>query len=232
MLFRLFGGGDNILDYRYERKFVINNLTEEQIYYIIKINPLIFSRSYEDRYINNIYYDLLNCESYFNNIEGLSSRSKYRIRWYGENYGEVNNSFLEIKSKKGLLGNKKKYRLKPFNIGMNADYNLQELIENINEPIEHITKLLQPILINRYKRQYYQSANCNYRITLDTDINYANISKLNDNQLIKQKDNLIILEIKYSESCYKEIDKVINSFPFRLNKNSKFINGMNLIHKY
>ena len=43
---------------------------------------------------------------------------------------------------------------------------------------------------------------------------------------------MIILEIKYSDLNNNEIDKVINSFPFRLNKNSKFINGMKMIHKY
>jgi len=220
------------LDYRYERKFVINYLSKKQIYYILKTCPLFFSEIHEERYINNIYYDSINLNSYFDNIEGLSSRSKFRIRWYGNNYGEVNKSFLEIKSKIGLLGNKKKYSLKPFRHAKNKNYNLQDLLKNDDESIKHFVKLLRPILVNRYKRQYYQSANCNYRITIDTDIYYSKISYLNDNHLTKEKDKMIILEIKYSDLNNNEIDKVINSFPFRLNKNSKFINGMKMIHKY
>jgi SPX domain protein involved in polyphosphate accumulation len=224
--------GSSILDYRYERKFVINYLTNKQLEYIVKSSPLFFSELYCSRYINNIYYDSIILDSYFDNVEGLSSRSKCRIRWYGDKFGEVNNSFLEIKSKVGPLGTKVKYSLKPFILGSNRHYNLQELIEKHNEPIIHYVKFIRPILINRYKRQYYQSANCNYRITIDTNISYSKISNLNDNHLIQKNDNMIILEIKYSNLDCEDIDKVINSFPFRLNKNSKYINGMNLLHNF
>ena len=60
------------------------------------------SKSYEDRYINSVYYDDDKLSLAQDNLSGISNRKKYRIRWYNnskENYDE-------IKIKKNNLGKK------------------------------------------------------------------------------------------------------------------------------
>ena len=76
-------------DWRYERKFVVNNFTFEQVEDFILKNSFLFSEIYNKRQINNIYFDDLQFSAYHQNIEGLSERKKYRLRWYGDIFGEV-----------------------------------------------------------------------------------------------------------------------------------------------
>ena len=74
-------------NWQYERKFVIDYLTFEQVEDFISSNSFLFSEIYNQRQVNN--------------IEGLSERKKFRLRWYGDIYGEVKSPILEEKIKKG-----------------------------------------------------------------------------------------------------------------------------------
>ena len=49
------------------------------------------------------------------------------------------------------------------------------------------------------------------------------LNKISDNRSI-------ILEIKYNLDDDKIIDKITNSFPFRLTKNSKYITGVSRLY--
>ena len=87
-------------EWRYERKFVSDNLCYEQVEDAILENNFLFSEIYHKRQINNIYFDDIQFNAYHQNIEGLSQRKKYRLRWYGETFGEVKKPILEAKIKK------------------------------------------------------------------------------------------------------------------------------------
>ena len=68
---------------RYEIKFI----TYEHNYYSVlnwlKLNEFNFREEYENRTVNNIYFDTISYDSYKSNIFGDSSRIKIRYRWYG-----------------------------------------------------------------------------------------------------------------------------------------------------
>ena len=68
-----------IKNYRYERKFVIPSLNLKDFEYYLKVNPLIFNKVYVQRRINNIYFDSINYNNFFDNISGNSKRVKPRI---------------------------------------------------------------------------------------------------------------------------------------------------------
>jgi len=100
---------------------------------------------------------------------------------------------------------------------------------NTDTPIDIINrlKLLRPTMINRYLRKYYQSANKNYRITLDSKQQYY---KVYFNQISKvptsHRNNLLVLELKYDAKHDNKAHCITNQFPFRLTKNSKYVNGI------
>ena len=98
----------------FERKFVIDNMTFQQIEDFVLENSFLFSEIYNKRKINNIYFDDIKFSAYHENIEGLSDRKKYRLRWYGDFYGEVKNPVLELKIKKASLGKKIRFDIKNF----------------------------------------------------------------------------------------------------------------------
>ena len=219
----------NINNYRYERKFVIQNLKLYEVENLINSHPALFREIYHQRSVRNIYFDTIDLLHYFDNVEGNSSRNKIRVRWYGDLFGKIKESKLELKCKHGLLGHKIHYDLKHFLINKNKElsdqvFNLNELIKNNKKNNNNFFHYF-PIISNSYKRKYFLSSDSNFRITLDWDQSFYKVSNgMLCNKMIDI--NNIILEIKYNYENQKKIDSISQFFPFRLSKNSKYIQGV------
>ena len=63
--------------YRFERKYVIPHTLKNDIDFIIKTSPFSCRSIHQPRQVNNIYFDGLLLQNYFDNIDGNNKRSKY-----------------------------------------------------------------------------------------------------------------------------------------------------------
>ncbi|MDP7194940.1 MAG: VTC domain-containing protein, partial [SAR202 cluster bacterium] len=206
----------NIENYRYERKFVISSkhITKNEIENIIKLHPAIFREIYSERYVRNIYFDLIGLDNYLENVDGNTDRVKVRIRWYGNMLGQIKTPILELKIKKGLLGTKKQFSLSPFvlsdNINTINSIDFFSLIENsgITNQIDRLKlKSIIPQLLNGYKRRYFLSNDKKYRITIDSEQVFSRLGKRNNSLINKYKNNsTIVLELKYNFSDDKDVE--------------------------
>ncbi len=217
--------------YRYERKFIVPTSLAHNIINLISENPGNFSEIYEERQINNIYLDTLNYDFLKDNINGNTTRKKVRIRWYGNLYGTIQPT-LEIKIKSGLVGTKNSFKLPPINI--NQDINIQDF-RRILKSSELPKNILSDILIldftllNSYSRKYFLSSCKKIRLTYDSNLYYFNIKNYNNINLYSIKDQSNIIELKYHQDEDNMVSKISNSFPFRMSRNSKYVNGFNFI---
>jgi len=91
-------------------------------------------------------------------------------------------------------------------------------------------KSQEPLLLVRYKRKYFLSADKRFRITIDSGIEYYRVSKYKNN-FINKSDyiNTVILELKYTEENDSSADEVSKYFPFRLTKSSKYVTGIQIL---
>ncbi|RAP34053.1 hypothetical protein DID75_00315 [Candidatus Marinamargulisbacteria bacterium SCGC AG-410-N11] len=219
--------------WRYERKIPIINYDKKQLEFLIRRNFYSFVPHYPDRYIYNIYYDSNNFQYFHENQEGLSNRKKIRLRWYNNNQ-KIHNSKLEIKSKKGMVGSKQVFHLPDFNMlisSKNLVNTNRKLLEADSLPnwVKEMSMFLQPTLFNSYKRQYYISKDKLFRITLDTQLTFQDpLEKYNVSKLLLPS-NLMVLEIKYLAENDQKASEIMNSFPFRVDKFSKYVFGLNKI---
>jgi len=221
---------NDLNNFRYERKFLISGITKSEIESIVKLHPALFSEIFHKRSVNNIYYDSPELNNYFDNIDGNLQRIKTRIRWYGALFDEIKKPVLELKIKKGLLGKKLSYSINSFKLDNN--YNTQKIahvIQNSEIPnfVKTGLKALNPILLNRYTRKYFLSADKKYRITIDTGQAFYRIGSWH-NLFIKimPDDTNIILELKYDMAYDNDARQITNLFPFRLTKSSKYVQGV------
>jgi SPX domain protein involved in polyphosphate accumulation len=223
----------NNLNLRYERKFRTHsfpNIVEN----MIMLHPSMFKRIYYPRYVNNIYFDDAEMESLYANEMGAFERKKYRIRWYGDLFGDLASPTLEIKRKFGNLGDKQSFELKSFNFNDSITKSkILNIINNSRIP-EYIKLKLccnKPTLLNRYKRKYFISNDKRFRITIDSEIMYYRINIRNNSFIEKYSDDsCTILELKYDKNYENYANSITNSIPFRLTKNSKYVNGLGLIN--
>jgi len=221
-------------DYRFERKFFVSDLTKPEILSLIRLHPIMFSEIYHERFINNIYFDSFDLENYFATVDGLGRRRKCRIRWYGDLLGRIEKPVLELKIKEGFVGRKESHPLEPFSLDESYQFGTTvEVFKNSALPAKLKLDLLslQPTLLNRYRRRYFQSANRQYRITVDTDLEFYRLKPHSNTFLDKWIDREnVIVELKYANAKDANADLISRYFPFRVTKSSKYITGVEKVY--
>ena len=145
-------------------------------------------------------------------------------------FGEVESPVLEFKFKSGAVGRKLSFLLKPFNLNLNFNIDiLKGIFERSELPAWALYDILplEPHLLNSYTRKYFRSFDKDFRVTVDNNMIYRNISRRNNsftNHSINSTD--IIVELKYNFDKDNLANSITNQFPFRLTKSSKYVNGI------
>ena len=105
----------------------------------------------------------------------------------------------------------------------------REIFQESVLPVEISEKIknLQPVLLNSYNRSYYRTLDKKFRATIDTEMEYNDVrSTWNFFPHIYREQLKTVVELKYDEIWNSEAEKITNQFPFRLDKNSKFVAGL------
>lgn len=225
---------DNEKKFRYERKFIVPEMSLSEIRHLILNHPAMFSEIFHERKVNNIYLDFYGMTNYHENLAGQAQRIKIRIRWYEKLLGKITNPILELKIKEGGLGRKRSFKLQPFVLDKTFSFEKlqKEVFKKSNLPIEviELLKMSHPVLLNSYTRRYFISADKHYRITLDNNLSFYRIKNRNNSFREKFTDNYInILELKYLEERDSKASKITSGFPFRLTASSKYVYGVDLL---
>jgi len=222
--------------YRYERKFTAGIHHRGHVDLLVRQNPAVFRQAFQPRQVNNIYFDTPGLDCFFDNLFGVGKRWKARIRWYGEIRQEIQQPILELKLKQGYLNTKKSWPLHPVNLSgeiTNLQF-LKDVIANSELPGDVRSGLLsmQPVLLNNYQRSYFVSADKNFRLTIDTGLEYRDFRFFanRSNQVFGEKGKIVV-ELKYQRNLDGQARAISNLIPFRLSKNSKFVSGMTFIRR-
>ncbi|MBN1764942.1 MAG: VTC domain-containing protein [Sedimentisphaerales bacterium] len=216
--------------YRYERKFVVSELSTAEIEAIVKMHPALFLEHYPPRFVNNIYCDTLELNNYHDTIDGAGRRVKVRIRWYHDLFGRIDKPILELKIKRGLVGTKQCFPLESF--VLDEKFNIQTIHQAFRQadiPESTCLELLsfEPTLLNRYLRSYFQSADGHFRLTIDRNMDfYALDSGMNTFCHTHTDQHNTVVELKYNQDQNQAAERIAGLFPFRLSRNSKYINGI------
>jgi SPX domain protein involved in polyphosphate accumulation len=198
------------------------------------LHPAAFSEIFHQRWINNIYFDTPGLNSYWDNVCGSEHRIKSRIRWYGELLGPIPGGTLELKVKHGVVGHKLAAPVGRFKVDRNLDeLSLSTLLEDadLDPDIRKSILTTQPVLINRYQRRYFLSADRKFRLTMDTNMEYVRFDSGPRFSNRVSGDGLVILELKYDVDHDDLADAAAGYFPFRISKSSKYVTGLSLVRR-
>lgn len=221
---------------RFERKFVFQNGNIAYALHLVKMNPGGFSEIYQQRQINNIYFDTHNLNNYYDNHLGKSNRVKIRIRWYGETYSNIETPILEFKIKNGLIGRKLSFKLIPFAFTKSfSSEDLFNVLKNSDLPewVLNDVSVLQPTLLNTYTRRYFQSFDRKYRFTIDFNMHFYNFQSRNTGFLNHARAiGMVVLELKYDMEHDSSVNAITSPLPFRLDKFSKYVTGVEYFNSH
>ena len=100
---------------RYERKWIFNNVNYLSVLNKSFNSKFLFQKQYPKRFVNSLYLDDQNYTSVRENLNGVSERKKFRIRWYGKDRFILNKPKLEVKIKNNFLNYKVFFLLNEIN---------------------------------------------------------------------------------------------------------------------
>lgn len=219
---------------RFERKFLFQNGHAQDIIESVYRNSYGFHEIFHKRKVNNIYFDDSNYNFYKQNVEGVANRKKLRLRWYGDDTRAIQDPTVEIKKKMGEAGDKDSFRLKgvSFDLATQTADEVHRLLISKTEhykAVHEALKRLHPTLINTYERRYFLSFCGRYRITVDFNQAFYN-PNYTHLQHSQRKINAIVLELKYATADDSDARQLSQQIKTRLSKNSKYVNGINLLY--
>ena len=191
------------MSYRIEEKLLINNnsILEFRNYLISKTAKQI----YQPRVIESLYFENNKREMYSDSVEGLTPRKKIRVR----NYPGTQDLKLYLETKISSVEGRYKIRT----IIDETKFNYLKTIGILDSQYG----LCRPYLHVTYERQYFKIDDI--RISIDNNIAYKLYS-----HGIFQNDLNSIVEIK--TSIKKDLDKLIEDFPFQKTRFSKYCNAV------
>jgi len=214
---------------RYEIKLVCPSVYLPQVCVLVRLHPEGFRVAYPPRWVNSIYFDSFDIEGVMHNLDSASERAKLRWRWYGPGW-HIERSHLELKRKRGVAGFKE---LCP--IDGSFDPRAETWAAALSLLHRHaddrfrvwLSQVSCATIITRYEREYYASPDGEIRLTLDTQL-------ATYDQRFSRRPNLtrpspppgtILIELKAGASQARRLAQVTNAFPFRPERNSKYVNG-------
>ena len=217
--------------YRNEIKFVINKDSAEILKQKLGLLMDVDSNSsdYDNSYlIRSLYFDDIYSNAYYEKMDGVEYRKKYRIRLYNNDTSFIR---LECKYKHENKTSKDQILIDKSICDKIINGNIEEL--NINEDnllakfvMDYRARNLRPSIIVDYKRLAYTYPVSDVRVTFDSKIRSGRYNyNLYDETIETYKvidDNEVILEVKFNEILPEQIAIVLSTVPMIRQAFSKF----------
>ena len=232
---------ENQLFTRYEFKYYLNNSISKQIE-----NEAKHFMSYDDFAVNlpdnqyfvrSLYYEDNSFSNFFEKVDGIKSRRKFRIRTYGNSLNKNLPIFLEIKGRHLERTFKKRTAIdsKHLELFLNSEQNskLLEIYPNnsiINDFVfDSIKKKIKPCVLVDYKRRpYINNFGLYFRLTFDSNIvsSKSKILFYKKSTPLECKSGYTILEVKFDRSIPAWFHRIIQSYSLTRKSISKFVLGV------
>ena len=220
----------NMRKYRHELKFIINKemskILKQRLSLVMDIdkNSVNLDNTY---FIRSLYFDDPNSSAYYEKLDGVLYRKKYRIRIYNSDPSFIR---LERKWKHNNMTSKDQIKLSKeecidiLNNNLDKINLTSDLIKDFIFEIK--TKGLKPSVIVDYKRLAYTYPISDVRITFDENLKSGlyNYELFNDEKISYDifDSNEVVLEVKFNEVIPEHIAIILGTIPMYRQAVSKF----------
>ena len=234
---------ENKLFTRYEFKYLLNNkisnMIENEAKHFMSYDDFAVNITDNQYFVRSLYYDDNSFSNFFEKVDGIKSRRKFRIRTYGNSLKSDLPIYLEIKGRHLERTFKKRTSIdsKHIELFLNSDKNskLLEIYPNntiINDFVfDSIKKKIKPCVLIDYKRRpYINNFGLYFRLTFDSNIVSSKSKILFSNEKnstpLECKSGYTILEVKFNRSIPAWFHRVIQSYSLTRRSISKFVLGV------
>lgn len=193
-----------------------------------------------DHYIvNSLYFDSPERHCYYEKLDGIKNRSKYRLRSYGEEFNfDGQRTFFEIKRKCDAVVIKDRIVT---NRALFAALGFKKLLKDYPEHRDFIEELvydfrvlrLQPIIFVQYKRKpYFSRYDKNFRITFDYDLQACKVNSIDSKPDFFSNviPRLAVMEVKFNGVLPDWFSSILRAHNLSRRSFSKYCISLNLLY--
>jgi hypothetical protein len=227
---------------RYEFKYVVNQkqreAVEAEIREFMQYDGHVSSELENQYLVRSLYFDSPLASNFYEKIDGLKTRRKFRIRTYTKDPDGIAPIFLEVKGRHNQRTYKQRVEIQKENLELFLDeskwpvllekYPLSPLVESF--VYESVRKQIKPrVLVDYLRRPYTSYFDMNFRLTMDQEI-----SSTPANGLFEDRPNLTrscvagwtIIEVKFNRRIPAWFHRILQAHELQRVSISKFVLGM------
>ena len=222
---------------RYEFKYVlpiwIMDAVESEIMQFMQLDKFVKNKKDKSYFVRSLYFENQNNDNFYEKIDGIKYRTKYRIRTYSKSFN--NNIFLEQKAKDNDRVFKKRINLNKETFDKIIDNKLDKInLESINESDfykEFVFKILKKkeypkIVIDYNRRPLVSDYDSYFRISIDYNLVARNKNLSRKIECLKDHK---IMEVKFFRRIPLWFHRIIQKYNLRRVSISKFVVGMKFL---
>ena len=228
---------------RYEFKYFLKDDIAETIFKIalnfMNIDKYALKYGGKGYFVRSLYFDNSNYDNFYEKVDGMQVRKKFRLRTYNKTFDNSSNFYLEMKGRKLDRIIKKRTSLKMNYLKYFQSLNkLNELYikSEQNDLIENFIfdynrkKIYPKILVDYLRKPLVNKYGLYFRLTFDSNLIVAKSRSLFENNSFhnnkKYKPGTTILEVKFERSMPAWFHRVVQTFNLRRQSISKYVLGV------
>ncbi len=230
---------------RYEFKYILplsqSQEIERDLQHFLQYDPFVLDKLNYQYQVRSLYFDDPSYSAFYDKIDGLHSRYKYRLRTYSVNETDKTSIFLEMKGRHNNLVYKHRIPI-VLDDSSWADLSGELLIANVlsnrqTSPVleqfafDRERKCLQGIaLIDYQRRPYLSKFDEAFRLTFDANLQVTQADSLFPCQSVSSGRKIlpgyVILEVKFKHHMPAWFHTIIQAYELQRVSISKICAGM------
>jgi VTC domain-containing protein len=226
---------------RYEIKYLVSSRLageiEKDVSRFMELDPFCRDQPTHDYLVRSLYFDDATLTAYYEKLDGIANRSKYRLRAYGA--GEMAPCFLEVKGRannfsykhRTLLSRHLRTRLSAQDWGW-VLRNATDADMVARFTMHALRKTLRPNVIVEYTRRPYISArDYRFRVTFDRRIVATRSTTLDARSGGRHRvlPDQAVLEIKFERSVPTWFQRLIGAYELQRISVSKYCRALEVL---
>ena len=228
---------------RFEFKYVLpkplRDELEAELLYFVQFDPFVHNRPDHQYFVRSLYFDDPFYTCFMDKVEGVHTRSKFRVRTYTDVCDDGTPQFLEVKGRYNNLVLKHRAAMRDGGVisSHSGDGLVTELLRGVKPSsvtrrfeYELYRKRLRPVaLIDYARRPYISRFDPDFRLTLDSHLRATQTRALFPSSVARARRFLpgyTIMEVKFRRHIPSWFHRLIQAYELRRVSVSKICRGM------
>jgi hypothetical protein len=228
---------------RFEFKYLLSSQLrkelESELKYFLEFDPYVVKQPHHQYFVRSLYFDDPSYSAFFDKVDGIHTRSKFRVRTYTKVPGDGTPQFLEIKGRYNNLVLKHRVQLE--SSGLTGDVRSDQLSKDLLQLVpssavgqkfeyELFRKQLRPVaLVDYLRRPYISRFDPEFRLTFDSDLSTTMTRSLfpdSQERVRKMLPGYTVMEVKFRRTIPAWFHRLIQAYELRRVSISKICKAM------